>query len=68
MDEPPTLLPCPFCGEREPRVDNRINRGTLYERWRVVCEDGCGAEIKASSPEKAIAMWNRRSTITESGR
>lgn len=56
---PEELKPCPFCGEDDPSVDNR-HSDPDQERWTVVCDDGCGAEITALTPELAVAAWNRR--------
>ena len=47
---------CPFCGKKP-----KIYRSTFSERYRVRCEDGCGAETAPfSTKEKAVMAWNRR--------
>ena len=47
---------CPFCGHKP-----SIYRSTFSERYRVRCENGCGAETASfGTKEKAIKAWNRR--------
>ncbi|WP_158013907.1 Lar family restriction alleviation protein [Sphingomonas sanxanigenens] len=54
------LEPCPLCGQ--PGTLGRVQAG--IEWWQVECEaergDGCGLVIQRSTPEAAIAAWNRR--------
>ena len=53
MDE---LKLCPFCGKRP-----EIRRSNFSERYRVRCENGCGAETAPKgTKEKAVKAWNRR--------
>jgi len=62
---PPALLPCPFCG----------NPGSLFQKrpwsddWRVCCDQNeqgqCPAFGDYSTPEEAIAAWNRRDGTAE---
>ena len=50
------LKPCPFCGNFP-----KIHRSNFSERYRVRCENGCGAETAPfSTKEMAIKAWNRR--------
>ena len=50
------LKPCPFCGEIP-----KLHRSNFSEKYRVRCENGCGAETAPFGvKEKAILAWNRR--------
>lgn len=52
------LKPCPFCGKRP-----ILHRSTYSERYRIICDAGCGAMTSSrASAEKAIESWNRRAT------
>jgi len=60
-----TVLPCPFCGDSDPCIDE-VEIGV----HAVVCNDcGCTGPIEkfnegtVQSPEKAIAEWNRRAAV-----
>ena len=56
-----TILPCPFCGDSNPSIDEIDN-----DQWAVVCNEcGCiGAHITddggVTVGAKAIELWNRR--------
>lgn len=57
-----TVLPCPFCGDSDPAIDE-VEIGV----HAVVCNDcGCTGPIErfnegtVQSPERAIELWNRR--------
>lgn len=50
------LKPCPFCGKRP-----IVHRSLFSEKYRIRCENGCGAETAPfSTKEKAIEVWNTR--------
>lgn len=56
------VLPCPFCGDTDPAID-QVELGV----WAVVCNDcNCTGPIeefhtgKGQSAELAIKLWNRR--------
>lgn len=57
----PTTLPCPFCGDPDPAID-QVEVGV----HAVVC-NGCGCtgpienyDNASQTAEVAIALWNRR--------
>lgn len=56
-----SIKPCPFCGNANPSIDE------VDIDVHAVCCDSCkmtgpigGPNIRAQSPETAIALWNRR--------
>jgi Lar family restriction alleviation protein len=56
------ILPCPFCGDADPAIDEIDN-----DCWAVCC-NGCGAIGPCLADDgskvlgaKAIELWNRRS-------
>jgi Lar family restriction alleviation protein len=56
-----TPLPCPFCGDPDPAVDE-----VELRVWALVC-NGCGCtgpiedyDNAQQSAERAIELWNRR--------
>lgn len=53
-----TLLPCPFCGKRA-HTGHYRSRHKDDEHYLVMC-DYCFARTVGSTPEEAIAAWNRR--------
>lgn len=60
-----TILPCPFCGDSDPAIDE-VEINVIA----IVCNDcGCTGPIErftegtAQTAEQAIAAWNRRPTI-----
>jgi Lar family restriction alleviation protein len=62
VEQEQAVLPCPFCGSGDVRVDEH---GTVRRRRFVVCW-GCGAtgpsvadEVSGSEAE-ALRQWNRR--------
>jgi Lar family restriction alleviation protein len=66
MSTPPTITPCPFCGDTAPATDQ-----VKLNVWAVVCDIcGCIGPIEdpaeaEQSPERAIELWNRRPVHTE---
>lgn len=52
----PKLLPCPFCGCTNVRSFHVFGSG----RYRIDC-NACNGGFEANDPERAIALWNRRS-------
>lgn len=54
-DEPEALLPCPFCGGTDIRVEQAGG-------WTTVRCNACHAERDSASHSEAIARWNRRPT------
>lgn len=63
------LLPCPFCGDGESRIDeSKMWTGMRYQLLSVTvihwCNNGGidGAVLKVTGPtqEQAIARWNAR--------
>ena len=57
------LLPCPFCAGKP-----ELHRSNFTERYRVRCEDGCGAETAPfGTKEKAITAWNTRTPKERGG-
>lgn len=60
----PELLPCPFCGNKEPEL---IDITTIEPLggvvWRVGCNK-CGSYNNLSKDkERAVAQWNMRTKI-----
>lgn len=56
-----TVLPCPFCGEKEEIVLEEYNH-TAGNRWRIVC-CSCMAQIDRGhdqTPGILIDLWNNR--------
>ena len=53
-----TLLPCPFCGKCA-HTGHYRSRHKDDEHYLVMC-DYCFARTVGSTPEEAIAAWNRR--------
>lgn len=59
-----TALPCPFCGNPDPGIDE-VEVGV----WAIVCEGcGCTGPIEhfdnARQPaERAIQLWNKRAAV-----
>lgn len=59
------IKPCPFCGHAKPITSTEYD---VMDRWRVVCEEGCGAqgptengdEDGDDTAEGAIELWNKR--------
>ena len=55
-----TPIPCPFCGNDKPFVDNYHHKSGV--RYRVMCP-GCGAMVDPGyfqSAGRAVEAWNRR--------
>lgn len=57
----PTVLPCPFCGDPDPAIDE-----IEMDIWAVCCNE-CGAVGPHQSDDgvtnlgpKAIELWNKR--------
>ena len=48
------LKPCPFCGSKILNVTNAMGE------WWVDCKGCAASTIMASTEEKAIEAWNRR--------
>lgn len=60
------ILPCPFCGDADPAIDE-----VETKVWAIVC-NGCGCigpienyDDADQSPERAIELWNQRAAIQE---
>lgn len=51
----PQLLPCPFCG----KTDIRIDLEDEHNHWRIMCEH-CMAKISGYSKSRTITKWNTR--------
>lgn len=55
------ILPCPFCGDADPAIDEVDTRV-----WALVCNEcGCTGPVEnydnaQQSAERAIELWNRR--------
>ena len=60
------LLPCPFCGAADGRIEQAYVRATDdLEIWTVECLD-CGAAIADDESQAAADRhWNTRATLTE---
>lgn len=65
------LLPCPFCGGADIRIDCHRNRGTgEYEGQHVysMCCYNCGATFpNRYRRELLVECWNRRSAAEAVG-
>lgn len=69
------LLPCPFCGAQpmeyciEPHSHAMVIDGFKMpdHPGSDVVECGCGAGLIADTRAKVVAMWNRRSNVTNDG-
>lgn len=67
-NQPPTLLPCPFCGGGETLVDEqKFWTGMSSQVISAVVRHWCPKsplssiiELKAKAVEEAVALWNRR--------
>lgn len=55
------LKPCPFCGNKQPRILTFAEhyRLPMYRGQRAI-ECSCGAFVRGAGNEAAIAAWNRR--------
>ena len=52
---------CPFCGNKP-----KIHRSVFSERYRIRCENGCGAETAPFAiKEEAIKAWNARTSKSQ---
>lgn len=56
-----TIMPCPFCGDGNPAIDE-----VEVKVWAIVC-NGCGCigpienyDNAQQFPERAIDLWNKR--------
>ena len=60
------LLPCPFCGAADGRIEQAYVRATDdFAIWTVECLD-CGADISDDESQTAADRhWNTRATLTE---
>ena len=60
------LLPCPFCGAADGRIEQAYVRATDdFAIWTVECVD-CGADISDDESQTAADRhWNTRATLTE---
>lgn len=61
----PTLLPCPFCGDKHLNIScddfGWAQFKVRRQAWWVQCQnDDCYALQQGSTREKAINRWNRR--------
>ena len=54
------LLPCPFCGYKEPVSDLGSACGHAEIGFVECCGGGCGVIVLAKTEAKAIKMWNTR--------
>ena len=54
------LKPCPFCGSKDIRITNKIEKNST-QTFYVWCL-GCGTEGPFGlSPKSALDAWNKRS-------
>lgn len=59
------LLPCPFCGTKNPVLFLPNGKKDFYN-WTIKCVKGCSVQIDGyESQEEAIAAWNRRPDVEE---
>lgn len=59
LNEPPLILPCPFCGEKPEEFERTLDG----QRWKqITCAtNGCpGSEIGATDLVTPLVIWNRR--------
>ena len=77
-DTTPSLLPCPFCGAGETRIDEQtywtgMRSQVSSVNLRHFCADADDAFVKASitirarTREQAAAAWNTRAALKEGG-
>ena len=58
------LIPCPFCGEKEPCLVEREDRYSRTD-WHVYCPD-CGIETSGSTwADEAVKEWNTRTVCVD---
>lgn len=71
-EKPVALLPCPFCGAGEYRIDRHtywtgMRSSLLSVSLRHWCAKGAllhaGMEFRAKTMEEAAARWNERATV-----
>ena len=55
------LLPCPFCGEGEHLLVERLGGKVLHPRHRILC-GSCGAST-AYTDRDFRAKWNARASV-----
>ena len=53
---PVKLKPCPFCGNRDPRL---LSEGWESESREVDCGE-CGDYVWGTTNEEAVGRWNQR--------
>ena len=52
------LLPCPFCGSKELRLD--IDENNMGDAWETVMCLECAGKSYGSTEEEAKEAWNKR--------
>lgn len=56
-----TLLPCPFCGHKEPILDEIIGeRKKDADRYLIICVECMNQTNTYLYKEDAISAWNKR--------
>jgi hypothetical protein len=59
------LLPCPFCGIETDADEFPFPLDRERKHWAIRCQDAerCEVEVVGTSPDDAIARWNKRAAV-----
>ena len=55
---------CPFCGGKNPIIDNNGKKGNS-KYYYIICSQYCGAEVHGKQKQWAIKAWNTRDSKQE---